>query len=211
MFDTRKRGQMQQYSFAGMDSIRITLKNITKVYDGRRVIDCLSYSFPAGSKTAIVAPSGAGKTTLLRLLLGLEQADEGMICYEKTLLASAVFQEDRLFEYTSSLENIGAVLPVGLYSEQEIYDELSNVGLSEAAYRRVSLLSGGMKRRTAIVRAVLMPGNLLIFDEPFKGLDEGLKQQVMNYVANRIHGRTFIFVTHDRTEAEYFQADILNL
>lgn len=202
---------MQQHRFTDMDSITITLKNITKEYDGRQVIDHLSYLFMAGSKTAVVAPSGAGKTTLLRLLLGLEQADEGILCYEKALLASVVFQEDRLFEYTSPLENIRAVLPVGLYSEQEIYNELSKVGLSEAAYRRVSLLSGGMKRRTAIVRAVLMPGNLLIFDEPFKGLDEALKRQVMNYVANRIQGRTFIFVTHDWTEAEYFQADILNL
>lgn len=202
---------MKQDNLTAMDSVAVTLTNITKSYKEKQIIDGLSYQFAAGSKTAVVAPSGKGKTTLLRLIAGLEKPDKGTIHYEKALHASAVFQEDRLFEYASSFENLKAVLPAGLYSEQDICRELAAVGLKEAAYRRVSLLSGGMKRRTAIVRAMIMPGNLLLLDEPFKGLDEALKQQVMHYVRERIEGRTFILVTHDWTEAEFFQADILNL
>lgn len=194
-----------------MDSIEIYLEKIVKEYGGKQVIDGLSYRFLSGSRTAIVAPSGVGKTTLLRIILGLEQADKGKIWYQKELLASAVFQEDRLFSYASPLENIRAVLPGGKWTDKEICQELSQVGLLEAACRQVALLSGGMKRRTAIVRAVLMPGNLLVMDEPFKGLDEVLKGQVMNYVKERIGGRTFLLVTHELREAEYFGAEVLKL
>lgn len=194
-----------------MDAIEISLKQVVKEYEGRRVIDHFSYRFLAGSRTAVVAPSGVGKTTLLRIILGLEQLEGGRICYTKELLASVVFQEDRLFEYASSLENIRAVLPNGRMTDAEICKELSQVGLLEAAYRRVALLSGGMKRRVAIVRAVLMPGNLLVMDEPFKGLDRERKEQVMDYVKERIGGRTFLFVTHMREEAAYLGAEILEL
>lgn len=194
-----------------MDSIEIYLENVEKEYNGRKVIDGLFYHFLAGSRTAVVAPSGAGKTTLLRLILGLERSDKGQIRYGKKLLASAVFQEDRLFPYASPLENIRAVLSKQRMTEEEICSELSMVGLSDAVYRRVSLLSGGMKRRTAIVRAVLMYGNLLVLDEPFQGLDQNRKQQVMQYVAERIEGRTFLLVTHDREEAKYFDSKILEL
>jgi len=202
---------MKSELFNDMDSITVSLKNITKEYGGKQIIDHLSYQFEKGSKTAIVAPSGTGKTTLLRLIAGLIKPDSGTINYDKTLHASIVFQEDRLLEYTSSLETIKAVLPTRFCSDQAICNELAKVGLLEAAYRRVSFLSGGMKRRIAIVRAIMMPGNLVILDEPFKELDKALKQQVMNYVAERIQDRTFILVTHNQTEAEYFQTNILNL
>ena len=100
-----KDGQMKQKRVS-MDSIAITLEKIEKEYEGRKVIDKLSYSFLAGSKTAITAPSGVGKTTLLRLILGLEKLDQGQIWYEKKLQASVVFQEDRLLDYALSLIHI---------------------------------------------------------------------------------------------------------
>ena len=115
-----------------MDAIEISLENVRKEYGGKRVIDKFSYRFLAGSRTAIVAPSGIGKTTLLRMILGLEQPDKGRICYTKELLASVVFQEDRLLEYASSLENIRAVLPSGKITDREICEEFSQVGLLEA-------------------------------------------------------------------------------
>ncbi len=205
-----KDGQMKQKRVS-MDSIAITLEKIEKEYEGRKVIDKLSYSFLAGSKTAITAPSGVGKTTLLRLILGLEKLDQGQIWYEKKLQASVVFQEDRLLDYASALENIRAVLPDKEISDNKICKELSRVGLLDAAYRRVSLLSGGMKRRVALVRAVLMPGNLLVLDEPFKGLDQERKQQVMAYIKEKIEGRTFLLVTHEQEEAVYFGAEVLKL
>ena len=140
-----------------MDSIEISLEQVVKEYGGKRVIDSLSYRFLAGSRTGIMAPSGIGKTTLLRMILGLEPLDGGRILDPKELQASVVFQEDRLFLYATSLENIQAVLPKKRWTESEICRELSQVGLLEAAYKKVSFLSGGMKRRVAIVRAVLMP------------------------------------------------------
>ena len=155
---------MMKQKRVSMDSIAITLEKIEKRYGEKQVIDKLSYLFLAGSRTVIAAPSGVGKTTLLRLILGLEALDRGQIWYEKKLQASVVFQEDRLFDYASALENIRAVLPDKKISDTKICEELSQVGLLEDAYRRVSLLSGGMKRRVALVRAVLMPGNLLVLD-----------------------------------------------
>ncbi len=199
---------MKRKTYA-MDSIEISLEDVRKEYNKKQVIEGLSFRFLAGSKTAVIAPSGAGKTTLLRIILGLEQPDGGRIQYQKELFASAVFQEDRLLEYASPLENIRAVLPKKTMTEAEIYKELSQVKLSEDAYRQCCFLSGGMKRRVAIVRAVLMPGNLLVMDEPFKGLDPELKEQVMEYVKERIKGRTFLLVTHNREEAVYFQAESL--
>lgn len=199
---------MKQKEFL-MDSIEISLEKVVKEYHKRRVIDDFSFRFLAGSRTAIIAPSGVGKTTLLRIILGLEALDGGQIWYQKKLFASVVFQEDRLLEYASPFENIRAVLPKKSMTETEICEEFSQVKLFDDVYRQCAFLSGGMKRRVAIVRAVLMPGNLLVMDEPFKGLDRELKGQVMKYVEERIGGRTFLLVTHDREEAIYFNAERL--
>jgi len=92
--------------------------------------------------------------------------------------------------------------------DSRIIEELQKVGLKGIESKMVSELSGGMKRRVAIVRAVMADSDLVIMDEPFKGLDETLRRQVMEYVKHKTAGKTVIIVTHERAEADELSADI---
>ena len=89
--------------------------------------------------------------------------------------------------------------------------ELKQVGMEEDSKKVVQNYSGGMRRRVAIVRAILAESDILILDEPFKGLDETLKYRVMDYVKEESKGKTVILVTHDITEANYLNARVISL
>lgn len=169
----------------------------------------LSLTFPAGSCTAVMGPSGSGKTTLLRVLMGLEKAYEGKVSGipEKR---SAVFQEDRLQDFYSALANLRLTLP-GIKNETLLH-ELSLLGLTGPDARKPARsLSGGMKRRVALARAMLADGEVLFLDEPFKGLDEKTRTQAIEFVRTHRNGRTLIAVTHDEREAEALGCTILRL
>ena len=147
-----------------------------------------------------MAPSGGGKTTLLRILMGLEAADSGTVEGLAGLRQSAVFQEDRLCQTLSAVSNIRLVNPSLSLSEAEA--ALSAVGLAGCGNQRVAEFSGGMRRRVAILRALLAQWNVLFLDEPFKGLDTGTKNLVLADTRRRCAGRTVLLVTHDPGEAE---------
>ena len=187
----------------------VRLQNITKSFGDRTVLRDLSLTFLPGAVTCVTGPSGCGKTTLLRLLAGLETPDAGTV--EGTEgKAAFVFQEDRLCEDHSVLGNIRLVTGKSM-SPPEIRRHLAEVGLEEAADRPVRELSGGMKRRVAIVRAVCYPADLVLLDEPFGGLDSALRTRVMTYVSERCRGRTLILVTHDLSEAAFLGASVIRL
>ena len=178
----------------------IVIKNLCKAYEGRPVLKDLSATLPAGRVTGLMASSGAGKTTLLRLLMGLEQPDAGTITGLEGLRLSVVFQEDRLCDDLSAVNNIRLVNPAR--SVQEVTHALDLVGLSGAYWQPARELSGGMRRRVAILRALLAEYDLLLLDEPFKGLDKTTKAVVMADTRQRIRGRTVLFVTHDASELD---------
>ena len=178
----------------------IVIENLCKSYEGRPVLQDFSATLPAGHITGLMAPSGAGKTTLLRLFMGLEQPDAGTITGLEGVRLSVVFQEDRLCENLSAVSNIRLVNPAR--SVQEVTRALDLVGLSGAYWQPVRELSGGMRRRVAILRALLAEYELLLLDEPFKGLDKTTKAAVMADTRQRICGRTVLFVTHDASELE---------
>ena len=178
----------------------IVIKNLCKAYEGRPVLKDLSATLPAGRVTGLMAPSGAGKTTLLRLLMGLEQPDAGNITGLEGLRLSVVFQGDRLCDDLSAVNNIRLVNPAR--SVQEVTHALDLVGLSGAYWQPARELSGGMRRRVAILRALLAEYDLLLLDEPFKGLDAATKATVMADTWQRIRGRTVLFVTHDASELD---------
>ena len=142
-----------------------------------------------------MGPSGCGKTTLLRILLGLETADAGTITGLEGRRMSAVFQEDRLCENVSAVSNLRLVNPA--LSRRAAEAALTELGLGEALSQPVREFSGGMKRRVAILRALLAEFDLLLADEPFKGLDEETKRQTMAYFAEHTRGKTVILVTHE--------------
>ena len=187
----------------------IRVKNIRKAFAGNTVLSDLSFTFEAGSVTCIEGPSGCGKTTLLRILAGLSAPDAGAVERDTDSIAF-VFQEDRLSESFTAVSNIrlvtGRRLPVG-----EILRHLEELGLREAADEPVRDYSGGMKRRVAIARAVCYDADILLLDEPFKGLDAELKTKVMDYVRRHSQGKTVILVTHDPAEAAYMGGSVLTL
>lgn len=176
----------------------IVIENLCKAYEGKPVLDHFSAMLPAGSITGLMAPSGAGKTTLLRLLMGLETPDSGTITGLAGVCLSVVFQEDRLCDNLSAVSNIRLVNPA--LSVQEVERALDRVGLSGALWQPARALSGGMRRRVAILRALLAEYDFLLLDEPFKGLDKTTKETVMADTRQRIRGRTVLFVTHDASE-----------
>ncbi|MDE7322189.1 MAG: ATP-binding cassette domain-containing protein [Lachnospiraceae bacterium] len=185
------------------------IENITKTFDGKVVLKNLNMEIPEGCITCIMAPSGAGKTTLLRILMGLEDADSGIVTGLAGKRISAVFQEERLCEQMTAVENILLVTPS--LAVQTIRQELGKLGLGADDGQPVSELSGGMRRRVSILRALLAPYDVVFLDEPFKGFDYELKVQVMAYVRERTTGKTVIVVTHDIQEAFALDAGIIEL
>ncbi len=187
----------------------ITLQNISKYYDGKKVLSHLSLTFPAGQVTAVMAPSGGGKTTLLRLLTGLDTPDTGEIQGMKNAHLAVVFQEDRLCDALTAPTNIRLMTPS--LSEAEVLEAMAQVGLVNCDQQPVREFSGGMRRRTAILRALLSDYDILLLDEPFKGLDEATKNLVMEDTRRRSAGHTVILVTHDSQEAAAMGAHIITL
>ncbi len=188
----------------------IELHSLCKSFDGRGILQNLSASFPDGQITCIVGPSGCGKTTLLNLILGLLLPDSGEITGLPSGRIAAVFQEDRLIEHLSPLANIRLVLPRS-FPESEILHALESVGLKNAARQPVRELSGGMKRRAALVRALLTDSPLIVMDEPFKGLDAETRETVIRFAKPRLRERTALIVTHDPAEAKMLGAEIFEL
>ena len=137
-----------------------------------------------------MAPSGKGKTTLLNILLGLEPYDKGRIRGLEGRKKSAVFQEDRLCENLSSRANIRMIRERKISGCREfskkMEEGLEALELKEWGNQPVRELSGGMKRRTAILRALLADWEILFMDEPFKGLDIETKKKVMEYVRKSV-------------------------
>lgn len=181
----------------------IELKGLCKAFGTHEVLKNLSCTLPETGVVEVLGPSGAGKTTLLRILMGLERADSGTITGLASEKIGAVFQEDRLLEHLSAVDNVRFVCDA---KEETILSHLEAVGLIAQARERVATYSGGMKRRVAIVRAALYPCHLLLLDEPFKGLDEGTRAQVIRYLLRECKGRLVLLVSHDHEEARAMQA-----
>jgi len=185
----------------------IVFENVSKNFDGKNVLNALSFYAKQGEMLAIMGPSGCGKTTILNLILGFLKPDSGKISAPKK--ASVVFQEDRLFEEFSALSNVESVIPAR-QNKEHCADILNALGLEDLK-KPVCKLSGGMKRRVAIARALAAEADFYVLDEPFKGLDEDTKDEVIAFVKERLAGKTVIIVTHQRDEAEKLNARLLLL
>ena len=176
------------------------IRGISKSFDGKKVLSNVNASFPAGSVTCLLGPSGYGKTTLLRIIAGLEAPTGGRITGVPDRIA-CVFQEDRLCEDFGAVSNVRLVTGKNM-AKEEIVRHLTEIGLGDSLDKPVREYSGGMKRRVAIVRAVCYPAELLILDEPFKGLDEKLRMEVISYIRKYAKGKTVLCVTHEPEDAE---------
>lgn len=186
----------------------LVLEHVEKRFGEKIVLRDFSARFPGGACTCIMGPSGCGKTTLLRLILGLEEPDGGQILGRRFPM-SAVFQENRLFEDFSALSNVSAVCSRA--QRPEAARHLTALGLGDSLHVPVRTLSGGMKRRVAVARAVLAPGEILILDEPFTGLDRETKAVVLAYLRDHAQGRTLLLVTHDPAERDALAQHTLDM
>jgi len=187
----------------------IKISGLSKSYGENHVLRDLNLTFPEKAITCIMGPSGCGKTTLLNILMGLTRPDQGKV-EGVPKKKSAVFQEDRLCESFSAVSNVRLVCEKRV-DDEKIIAHLDKVGLKESCKKPVGELSGGMKRRVAIVRAILASSEILFLDEPFKGLDDDTKKVTMEYVKENARGRTVIMVTHNIEEAKAFGGRIIQL
>ena len=188
----------------------ISVNSICKSFKGQQVLDNISMSFLAGAITCIMGASGVGKTTLAYILMGLLEPDSGEITGLSDKKISAVFQEERLIEHWDAIKNIMLVSNKDV-TKEKVERNLSKIGLTEYEGKPVKALSGGMRRRVAIVRAILSEYDVLLMDEPFKGLDEELKIQVINYVKENTKNKTLIIITHDKDEVAMLQANLITM
>lgn len=216
----------------------LTLRSVTKSYDGQPVLSDLSLEFFSGTFYCLMAPSGNGKTTMFRLILGLEKPDSGVIQFGIPAgdpgnnnikassgavsksdpcrlrgthpLISAVFQENRLLEGYTAIENLRFALGKR-YSSEALTAYLLRLLPEDALSKPVCEFSGGMKRRVAILRAILAPSEIILMDEPFTGLDADTRQLTIDLVKELCAGKLLIIATHAEDDAELLGAKIIHL
>jgi NitT/TauT family transport system ATP-binding protein len=180
------------------------------------VIDSVSFAAEAGEFVCVLGPNGCGKTTLLRIVGGIEPATRGEITLDGQPVSAearhprrigVVFQEDRLLPWLSLRDNVALVLtPLGLGPAARIATAdryLKLVGLAGFEVYYPGRVSGGMRQRAAIARALAIEPDLLLMDEPFGALD-AQNRRIMQHEVRRIWretGRTIVFVTHSIEEA----------
>ena len=199
-----------------MKETLLSLKNVSKPFDDKTVLNSLDLDILDGEFITLLGPSGCGKTTLLRLMAGFEQPDTGAVSLSGHDITHAapehrplntVFQNYALFPHMSVYDNVAYGLKMEKRPRDEIrqrVDEvLAMVQLQDFARRKPHQLSGGQQQRVAIARAVVKRPQLLLLDEPLSALDYKLRRtmQVELKRLQRELGITFVFVTHDQEEA----------
>lgn len=190
--------------------MKIEAVNLCKAFSSNVVLNGFSHEFKDGTVTAVMGASGCGKSTLISILMGVLHPDSGEVIAPAKFKRSAVFQENRLCENLTAAANIK--LATGKrYSSAQIDEQLAAVGLCDINKKPVRDLSGGMKRRVALVRALMAEYEILFLDEPFKGLDEQTKLSVMRYCKEKTKGKTVIMVTHDKSECDFLADEVINL
>lgn len=191
----------------------VSLQQIAKSYGKKLVVNNINLTINQGEHIALLGESGSGKTTLLRLLAGLEKADEGNIYFENKTWQSSnvfiapekrnigfVFQDYALFPHLTVEQNI----VFGTKKDnQNLQEVLSQFEIEDLTKRYPHELSGGQQQRVAIARSVIRKPSLLLLDEPFSNLDEGLKDQLRSSMRKTLKNLniTSILVTHDVNDA----------
>ena len=177
----------------------IEFENVTFSYKGSKenVLKDFSLCVRQGERIWLSGASGRGKTTVLRLIMGLEKAKIGKVKTNEEAIISAVFQEDRLIPFVSVEKNIA------LFSnEEKAKNLLSELGLRGTENMLIDELSGGMKRRVALARALSKDFDILLLDEALNGLDEETKKITAKVINKYTENKTVIFVSHSEKEAE---------
>ena len=187
----------------------IRLVDVDKSFEDRPVMSRFCFDLPEKGRVALIGPSGCGKTTLLRLLAGLERPDSGKIEGLQGLRVSYVFQEPRLLPWKSARDNIACVLTdLSAAEARRRADEwLEKVELGDSKEKFPHECSGGMQQRISIARALAVPSDLLLLDEPMRGLDLVLQERMQKLCMDGPE-RLTVLVTHNKSEAEKFAQEV---
>lgn len=169
----------------------LEVKNLIKTFDGRKVLDNISFKVENGQTLGVVGFSGSGKSTLLKIISGILAADSGDIIYPNDSEVAMAFQYSALFDFLDVYDNIAFPLVErkkfkGMYSKEQIArivsDKLRMVGLDGIEDKFPSELSGGMQKRVGFARAIVTNPNIILYDEPTAGLDPVTSTMIEDYI-----------------------------
>ena len=194
-----------------MSTSLIDLEHISKSFDGEIVLDDLNLSIKENSFVTLLGPSGCGKTTTLRIIGGFVQADSGRVVFDGKDISNippnkrnlnTVFQKYALFPHMSIAENIAFGLKIKnkpkAYIDDKIKYALKLVNLAGFEKRSINSLSGGQQQRVAIVRALCMKPDVMLFDEPTSALDPEMVGEVLSVMKDLAEQKmTMVVVTHE--------------
>ena len=196
----------------------LEVHHVSKSYEGKRILDDISFSVGTGETVCLLGASGSGKSTLLRIIAGLENPDSGFVSFNGADLATTpphlrdfglVFQDYALFPHLNVRDNVAFGLTRSVRAvpeaeiEQRVAISLDMVNLEGFENRQVTDLSGGEQQRVALARALAIRPRLLMFDEPLGALDRTLREDLLNELRSILRQTDVpaIYVTHDQEEA----------
>lgn len=203
---------------------KLIVRNLCKSFDGKKVLNDLSFDVKKGEFLSVLGPSGCGKTTLLRILIGLEKQDSGAILMDEKDISSLypnergmgiIFQNYALFPNMSVLENVEYTLKLKAdtktKSREIAMKTLIQLGMEEHINKKPKQLSGGQQQRVAIARTLALNPAIILLDEPLSALDVA-NREIMKKELKSIQKEfqsTMIFITHDQEEAFYLSDRIM--
>lgn len=182
------------------------IENLIKRFGNKVLFDNLSIEILPNKVNYLIGPSGCGKTTLLRIISGLDKDYKGLVNLQAQKI-SVVFQEARLFPNLTIEENIKIVSNV----DAPIDEILKIVELENDSCLLPKELSGGMKMRVALARALYYDGDIFIMDEPFSALDNELKERMIPKILELLKGKTVLIVSHDLNEVNKYSENTIEL
>ena len=202
----------------------VEVKEISKTYEGRvEALNNVSLSFPRGKLSTLLGPSGCGKTTLLKIIAGLIPHDGGEVCVNGKKIEGPgperafVFQDFALLPWADVLRNVAFGLELRGVGREQRYavarKYIAKVGLKGFESSHPKQLSGGMKQRVGLARALAVDADIILMDEPFSSVDEQTRRKFQEDLLDLLLGarKTVIFVTHSIEEAAYLSDQIVLL
>lgn len=206
------------------EDIKLSVKQLYKNFDGKDVLNRISFDVKNGEFLSVLGPSGCGKTTLLRILIGLDQQNDGQILLDGTDISKRkpnergmgiIFQNYALFPNMTVFENVEYALKLHPELKQKSKEiastTLEQIGMMEHKDKKPGQLSGGQQQRVAIARTLALNPKVILLDEPISALDvtnREIMKKELKEIQRKFHS-TMIFITHEQEEAFYLSDRIM--
>ena len=213
-YDHSKLSMVNSNSKEQVNSYDVSFDKVSKGYGSRHVLDDFSADIKIGQHVGIVGHSGIGKTTVSRMINGFDKPDFGSVTRDENLQISNLFQEDRLLPWLNVYDNIAlGIINKGLsVNDERIFDVAKSLEIEDVLWKLPSQLSGGMQHRVALGRTYISDGDLFVLDEPFRGLDEDLKDRIINRIwKGKLKDKTVVLISHNAEDINRLCDIIINL